>query len=231
MTETGDRAAFLGTVRRAVGLAPENHTRPVPPLPSPLPPVEYSTLGANQRDVSPENAQSQFGEALTALGGVMRTVTDGAELAALLEDVLALARRGDEPVRVVLSDDPECVRLKDHLAARDDVELLDFTDAATVATADLGITGARSGVALTGSIVVDADRAGGRTVSLLPPVHLALLHADAIVATPGEHWRELAGPMPSNLVQITGPSRSADIELIITLGVHGPRALWVGVLA
>ncbi len=231
MTETGDRAAFLGTVRRAIGAAPENHTRPVAPLPSPLPPVEYTTFGVSGRDVPAPHAKSQFAEALTALGGVVRIVTDGAELAALLDDALAFARRGDEAVRVVLSDDPECVRLKDHLGARDDVELLDFADAATVATADLGITGARAGVALTGSIVVDAGRAGGRTVSLLPPIHLALVHAEAIVATPGEHWRTLAEPMPSNLVQITGPSRSADIELVITLGVHGPRALWVGVLA
>jgi len=228
--ETGDRAAFLATVRNAIGRAPQNHARPIEPLPSPLPIVEYSTLGVLRTDGGQQHAKSQFGEALTALGGAVRTIADGHELAALLDDALAFARRGDSPVRVVLSDDPECDRLREHLAAREDVELLDYDNAETVATADLGITGAHSAVALTGSIVVDAGRAGGRTVSLLPPVHLALVHAETIVATPGEHWRGLAEPMPSNMVQITGPSRSADIELIITLGVHGPRALWVGVL-
>lgn len=223
MSETGNRAAFLDTVRRAVSSAPDNHTRPVAPLPSPLPAIEY----VGRSGELPE----RFAEALTALGGVARTVTDGTDLAVLIDDALAFARRDDEPVRIVLSDDAECARLRKYLAARDDVDLVDYDGAPTVATADLGITGARAGVALTGSIVVDAGRAGGRTVSLLPPVHLALLAAENIVETPGEHWRTLANPMPSNLVQITGPSRSADIELVITLGVHGPRALWVGILA
>ncbi len=223
LPETGDRAAFLATIGRAIGSSRGQFTRPVAPMPSPLPPIAYSQVS--------DDLTEQFTASLTALGGVVRTVVDGQELAALLDDAVAFARRGDEPVRVVLSDDPDCERLRAHLGARDDVELVDYVDAARAATADLGVTGARCGVALTGSIVVDARQAGGRTVSLLPPVHLALVHAETLVATPGEHWRTLEDPMPSNLVQITGPSRSADIELIITLGVHGPRALWVGVLA
>jgi L-lactate dehydrogenase complex protein LldG len=116
------------------------------------------------------------------------------------------------------------------LGARADVVIVAFTDAAAAATADIGFTGARAAVARTGSIVVDSGRAGGRTASLLPPLHVAVVRAAAIVAEPGDVWRALGPPMPSNLVQITGPSRSADIELVITLGVHGPRALWVGIV-
>ena len=224
--ETGDRAAFLSAIGRAIGTSDSQFSRPVGALPAPLPPIAYAT----PTETGDGDLVERFAAALTALGGVVRTVADGARLADVVRDALALARRRDEPVRVVLSDDPECARLHAYLGAHPAVELLDYTDAAAVATADLGITGAAAAVALTGSIVVDAGRAGGRTVSLLPPVHLALVAADAIVATPGDHWRSLRSLMPSNLVQITGPSRSADIELIITLGVHGPRALWVALL-
>ncbi|MEY2399458.1 MAG: L-lactate dehydrogenase complex protein LldF [Actinomycetota bacterium] len=220
--ETGDRAAFLSTIRRAIAASHGQFTRPVEPLVSPLPLVEYVAEHGTLAE--------QFTTALTLLGGVVRRVVDGTTLAAVVDDALGFARRDDERVRVVLSDDPDCDRLRSWLAQRDDVEVLDYDNAATVATADLGITGARGAVALTGSVVVDAAFAGGRTVSLLPPVHLVLVDAASIVAAPGDLWRAMRAPMPSNLVQITGPSRSADIELIITLGVHGPRALWVGLL-
>jgi L-lactate dehydrogenase complex protein LldG len=136
----------------------------------------------------------------------------------------------DRSIRVALTNEPECAVVAYALGGRDDVVVVDYTDAAAIATADIGFTGARAGVARTGSIVVDAGRAGGRTVSLLPPLHDALLAAAAVVREPGDLWRSLGVPMPSNLVQITGPSRSADIELVITLGVHGPRALWVGLV-
>lgn len=222
--ETGSRIDFLETVRRAV-TAPHAHaTRPVVPLPSPLPPVAYAA--------PPEDRPAAFAAALSALGGVVRSVEDTTDLASLIDEAVTLASftaRGGV-VRVAVTDEPECAAIVPLLAERDDVELLVYDSAVTVAAADLGITGALAGVALTGSIVVDAARAGGRTVSLLPPVHLALVAAQAIVATPGESWRAMADPMASNVVQITGPSRSADIELVITLGVHGPRALLVGVL-
>lgn len=218
--ESGGREAFLATIRGALDKATPNQARPVTPLPEgTVPRIEYA--------IDTTDLVATFTRALTALGGVVR---DPAEQT-FLDDVLNAARRGpDMTVRVVLTDEPECVAIKNALEERDDVEILPYDNPATVATADLGITGARGAVALTGSIVVDAHRADGRTVSLLPPVHLALVKAENIVATPGDHWRSLHHPMPSNLVQITGPSRSADIELIITLGVHGPRALWVGVM-
>ena len=107
-------------------------------------------------------------------------------------------------------------------------------DIAATAGADLGITGAVCGIALTGSLIVGSGRAGARTASLLPGVHLALLPRDAILPTPGHLFRDLPATLPdglpSNLVLITGPSRSADIEMQLTIGVHGPRHLVIGLL-
>lgn len=223
--ETGDRAAFLATTRRAIADAPEvGHGRPVVPLADGMvSPIAYVD------QVDPDDVDGLidgFSVALSALGGVVRRIEDDAARAALVADALVAAAAR----RVVVADERECDGLHE-LLANHDVEVVAYDDAAAVANCDLGITGARGAVALTGSIVVDAGRAGGRTVSLLPPFHLAFVRADTIVATPGDLWRSMGTPMPSNLVQITGPSRSADIELIITLGVHGPRAVWVGVLA
>jgi L-lactate utilization protein LutC len=226
-TETGDRDAFLATVRRAVAAGPhENHTRPIAALPDGGVPV------VGYRAAPTDDLVAQFTEALTALGGVVQSLTDPDTLVAFVDAAIALARGEDASrrVRVALTDEPECAVIAYALGGRDDVDLVDYSNAAAVATVDVGFTGARAAVALTGSIVVDAGRAGGRTVSLLPPLHVALVGVGAMVAAPGDLWRAMANPMPSNLVQITGPSRSADIELIITLGVHGPRALWVGLV-
>lgn len=219
MSESGNREAFLSTVSAAVGQPHRVHTRPIAPLPSPVPPVAYAT--APDGDLI-----DAFASTLTNLGGNVRRVTD---LAEFLDEVLATL---PDTERVVLSNDPECEGVRALLAEREGIEILDFDSAATAATADIGFTGAIGMVALTGSIVVDAGRAGGRTASLLPPVHVALVKAASILATPSDFWRGLDGhQLPSNTVQITGPSRSADIELIITLGVHGPKQLWVGVLS
>ena len=74
--------------------------------------------------------------------------------------------------------------------------------------------------------------AGGRTASLLPPVHLCILPASRIVASTTDVLRGLGDGrvLPSNLAIITGPSRSGDIEQIIALGVHGPLEVRVVVL-
>jgi L-lactate utilization protein LutC len=211
--ETGDRAAFL----RGFSHTNWSSHRPL--------------SGPSEDQFAVKYAgEPDFAAALTALGGVVRAINDGAAFAAFVEDAIAVARGAQPTARVVMTNEPECAAVAYALGGRDDVELVDYADAAAVATADIGFTGARAAVARTGSIVVDAGRAGGRTVSLLPPMHVALVSTSAMVAEPGDLWRALGSPMPSTLVQITGPSRSADIELIITLGVHGPRSLWVALL-
>ncbi|MFO1020739.1 MAG: lactate utilization protein C [Planctomycetales bacterium] len=92
--------------------------------------------------------------------------------------------------------------------------------------ADLGITSVDWGIAETGSLVV-CSRAGGRgrAVSLLPPVHLALLEPSQILPDLFDLYErlgeDLAG-LPSNVALITGPSKTGDIQLQLTTGVHGP---------
>jgi L-lactate dehydrogenase complex protein LldG len=96
-------------------------------------------------------------------------------------------------------------------------------------TIDAGFTVARSGLASTGTLIVAPDAGSPRTMSLVPPLHIALvyahtLHADLHDAMRAERWQ--AG-MPTNLVMISGPSKTSDIQQTLAYGAHGPRELWV----
>jgi L-lactate dehydrogenase complex protein LldG len=94
---------------------------------------------------------------------------------------------------------------------------------------DAGFTVARSGIAATGTLVLAPDAGTPRTVSLVPPLHIALvyastLHADLHDAMHAEGW---SLGMPTNLVLVSGPSKTSDIQQTLAYGAHGPRALWV----
>ncbi len=209
------RDAFLATVRDRL-LATTSHTtpRPVGTTTTPVPPVRWSV------DLS--DPVGAFTAAATAAGA---DVVDGRGQGALVD----LARRlgGDGVRTAVTSRDPEVPPVAEALAqAGIDVDRRPGADVA--AGVDLGVTGAAHGLALTGSLVVDSRRAGTRLASLLPPVHLAVLDRVRILPDLGALLRGLgdrAEALPSNLVCITGHSRSADIELELTPGVHGPRRL------
>ncbi len=103
--------------------------------------------------------------------------------------------------------------------------------------ADIGITGADYAVAETGSVVV-LPRAGlSRLVSLAPPVHLALVRPQDVVDTLDDvfllrrldYYRN-GRDMGSYLNFITGPSRTADIEQTLVVGVHGPKEVHMIIL-
>lgn len=95
-------------------------------------------------------------------------------------------------------------------------------------TADLGITGVDWAVAETGSLAVCARPGGqGRSVSLLPPLHVAVFTSRQIIPDLFDLFQELGvelheGDLPSNVTLITGPSKTGDIQLKLTTGVHGP---------
>lgn len=98
----------------------------------------------------------------------------------------------------------------------------------------IGITGADVAIAETGSVLVASKQGRGRLASLLPPTHIAIVSAERIVQTMPDAFallREQYGDRMfedrSNMAIISGPSRTADIELSLTLGVHGPKEVHV----
>ena len=100
------------------------------------------------------------------------------------------------------------------------------------ATAAVGITSAEYGLADTGTMVMMSSPEQPRLVSLLPPVHLAIMPASRVLSGIDEFLEMVPKPMEnsSSLVFITGGSRTADIEMILVRGVHGPGEVHVVVV-
>ena len=94
-----------------------------------------------------------------------------------------------------------------------------------MALCDLGITEADYLLAETGTLVLRSSAEKPRAVSLLPRVHLAIVRTEMLRADLHQVFAEAKDS--HYLVFITGPSRTADIELTVTLGVHGPKNLYV----
>ena len=92
------------------------------------------------------------------------------------------------------------------------------------AQAEIGVTGCEAGLAETGSLVVLSGPGRSRAVSLLPPTHLAVVRTADLLFSMGDFFRARSERLAqaAGCVVITGPSRTADIELTLTLGVHGP---------
>ena len=101
----------------------------------------------------------------------------------------------------------------------------------------IGITGADYALAETGSLIVLPRRGLSRLVSLVPPVHIALVRPEDILESLDDlfllrrlEYHQRGGEMGSYLNFITGPSRTADIEMTIVEGVHGPKEVHMVIL-
>jgi L-lactate dehydrogenase complex protein LldG len=97
-----------------------------------------------------------------------------------------------------------------------------------MALCDIGITEADYLLPETGTIVLHSSAEMPRAVSLLPRIHLAVVRPAML--RPDMHQVFAEGKDNNYLIFITGPSRTADIELTTTLGVHGPKNLYVWIL-
>ncbi len=101
-------------------------------------------------------------------------------------------------------------------------------DKHALALCDLGITEADYLLAETGTLVLRSSAEKPRAVSLLPRIHLAIIRPQML--RPDLHQVFAEAKDSRYLVFVTGPSRTADIELTVTLGVHGPKSLHVWML-
>lgn len=94
---------------------------------------------------------------------------------------------------------------------------------------DAGFTVVDAGIAATGTLIVRSSPQQPRTASLVPPLHIALVYASTLYADMHQAMRAMqwADAMPSNLVMISGPSKTSDIQQTLAFGAHGPRWLHV----
>jgi L-lactate dehydrogenase complex protein LldG len=97
-----------------------------------------------------------------------------------------------------------------------------------LAEAGVGVTGALAAVADSGTVGIACGVGAPRATSLVPPAHICLVFLGTMVEDLAEalrHCDPTGTDLPSGLVWVSGPSRSADLELILTVGVHGPRSV------
>ena len=97
---------------------------------------------------------------------------------------------------------------------------------------DAGITSAAGAIAETGALILWPSDKEPRLMSIVPPLHIAILKADTIHNSLSEVMQKENWPakMPTNVVLISGPSKTADIEMTLAFGVHGPKELIVLIL-
>ena len=95
------------------------------------------------------------------------------------------------------------------------------------ADARIGITEAGWALADTGSLVTDQGAVEQRLASTLPTIHVAIIGTDRILADKTAAFSRINPQTSRYIAFITGPSRTADIERVLTIGVHGPKRLVV----
>jgi L-lactate dehydrogenase complex protein LldG len=184
-----------------------------------------------------EETVSQFKEKYESLAGVVHVVGGIAEAA---ETVLSILREAEAKC-VALGELPGGVA--EAVAERCNAEGIELVGPqyrsadlpGAIDAAQAGVGGAAFGIAETGTIVEFATNDATRLVSALPLVHVAVLRAGDLVETLMEAAAPIRdfyerNPKEGGVTFISGPSRTADIEMKLTLGVHGPAASHVVVL-
>ncbi len=172
--------------------------------------------GGLEFPAAPKPLQIQFMEELTALGGHVSLV----QPQEIVPKILGFLRE----------------REVDRVQAWDEIPGLDqarLTEAGirVERSADpiikAGLTSALAGIADTGTLVVPSRHGQPLTASLLPEIHIAILPVSRLMSSLPEALSLPEVKDSPATVLITGPSRTADIEMTLTIGVHGPKELHV----
>ena len=210
-----DRTEFLDSIRHRSGRY----------KPTNAPDVAWTPKEGPRESAPIEDPPARFIEELEALGGHGKQV-EGMEEAR--DYVLSLARERNaellvrwdvEELQELGVDEPLREAGAEVVVWRD---LEDFREVA--ARADIGLSTAEWAIAETGTLILTGGPGRGRTVTLLPPTYVAVVPVDRVLSTVPDAIEKYAGEetLPTNLCFHTGPSRSGDIEMTLTIGVHGP---------
>jgi L-lactate dehydrogenase complex protein LldG len=205
------REEIVGRIRTAIGR--KLGQKPAPP-PEPLLNVNYRGMLDRLR---------LFQSALEALDGKVYEASSGTEARRIVETIL-------EHRSAVCSNHFFLEKCGITGIANVTSGLTDSAELRNVcAKADVGITSAYCLLAETGTIVLRATPQEPRMISLLPPVHIAVVPRDRLLTNLDEMLSLLPRPVDSSsaTVFITGPSRTGDIEQTLVKGVHGPASVHV----
>lgn len=163
-------------------------------------------------------------------------LTTLADWPALLERLLTEKQLGS---LLIAPSTPWGAQLAEHFAGRSDAPTLKAYDrpieewkAELFNDTPASLTGTLGAIAATGSLILWPTRAEPRLMSLVPPVHFAILKASEVYDNFYEVQRQQqwAGGMPTNALLVSGPSKTADIEQVLAYGAHGPKDLIVLIL-
>ena len=177
-----------------------------------------------------ETLVTSFAEQLELVSGVCHRTSSTQAAADALRAIISDHR----VARVVRSNDPRVISLLEQVVGTFELATPDSAREVLL-ECEIGVTTAFVGVAEHGTIVLtsgdaDLDRERTRMAALLPKIHVALLRASDIVGTTAEAIARVRTtgttdrPLPPTITFATGPSRTADIEQELVLGVHGPHS-------
>ena len=169
---------------------------------------------AQQVDLFVHNVEKEF-------GSVVRV----SSLDAVPEAVVDYLAAQNLPAQAVMAPHPELQAIP--WSAR---PLLKLREGRAEATDAVSVQHGYAGIAETGTLMLPSAASRPVTLNLLADTEIVVLRASAIVGAYEEGWDRLRSErngMPRNVMFVTGPSRSADIEQTLELGAHGPRRLHI----
>ena len=231
------KAEFLARIREQVGRAPARFAAATASRPQ-HPAAEAESIRRELAERWPETLEA-FRREFEGVAGVFHRV---ASVDMVPDTVARIARERDARGLVTWHAAALGADLVPALGARGlDVHQMPAAEPAdsaererlrsTAARADLGLTGVDLAVAETGTLVLVSGAGRPRSTSLLPPCHIAVFDRGALVESLRQvgvfleawHGEGAAPARGASINFITGPSRTADIELTLTRGVHGPK--------
>lgn len=166
-----------------------------------------------------QEMEIEFGEEFSKLLGKFVYCANMQELDAQLSSIIAHNKWG----KIFFIAD----EMKDILP----VSLFKNPSYTDLATADAAITTCEALVARTGTIIMSSAQKSGRTTSVYAEIHICIAFTDQLVYDIRDGLQlvkdKYPGKMPSVVTFATGPSRTADIEKTLVVGVHGPREVYV----
>lgn len=194
-------------------------------------PIVAGEPGSSPRADRDGEARLRFVDRVSAVGGSCTIVRGETRAAQAVARIVA-----DTGAHIILgSDAPLVRRVLSHAAADHSLtwRTIDEVSRQELFACGVGVTTAQHGIVETGTLVLESAEEKHRLLSLVPPVHVALLPVNRLCESLAEALERVRAVGPSGILAsrtitfITGPSRTSDIELTLTIGVHGPQALHV----